>query len=73
MPFDFTQRIQQDAFYPANLLEALDTQAPTSVRLHPRRTHALALGNPVPWNQDAYYLSERPIIVTGKQIGRAHV
>ncbi len=60
LPFDFTQRIQQDAFYPANLLEALDTQAPTSVRLHPRRTHALALGNPVPWNQDAYYLSERP-------------
>lgn len=60
LPIDFIQRIQQDAFYPANLLEALDTQAPTSVRLHPRRTHALALGTPVAWNKDAYYLAERP-------------
>lgn len=60
LPFDFIQRIQQDAFYPTDLLEALDTKAPTSVRLHPRRKQYLALGSPVAWNKDAYYLAERP-------------
>lgn len=60
LPIDFIKRIETDAFYPVNLLEALETQAPTSVRLHPRRTHRLQLNAPVAWNKDGYYLSERP-------------
>ncbi|MFM6946118.1 MAG: methyltransferase RsmF C-terminal domain-like protein [Flavobacteriales bacterium] len=60
LPIDFVKRIQQDAFYPPQLLAALDTQAPTSVRLHPRRKQQLQLDQRVAWNQDGFYLSERP-------------
>lgn len=60
LPIDFIKRIESDAFVPENLLEALEKQAPTSVRLHPRRKHALSSNSPVLWNNVGIYLTERP-------------
>ena len=60
LPPDFIDRIQNDAFYPEKLLEALEKQAPTSVRIHPRRKNTLHLTAPVAWNNEGFYLAERP-------------
>ncbi len=60
LPPDFIERIQNDAFYPEKLLEALETQAPTSVRIHPRRANSLHLAKSVAWNNEGFYLAQRP-------------
>jgi 16S rRNA C967 or C1407 C5-methylase (RsmB/RsmF family)/NOL1/NOP2/fmu family ribosome biogenesis protein len=60
LPQDFIARIQQDQFVPDSLLEALDTTAPTSVRLHPKRASNFNLTHTVAWNPNGIYLSERP-------------
>jgi 16S rRNA C967 or C1407 C5-methylase (RsmB/RsmF family) len=60
LPPDFIERIKNDAFYPEKLLEALETQAPTSVRIHPRRAHTLQLAKSVAWNSEGFYLAQRP-------------
>jgi 16S rRNA C967 or C1407 C5-methylase (RsmB/RsmF family) len=60
LPTDFIARIQQDAFIPDQLLAALETVAPTSVRLHPERTAHFENSSPVPWSSKGIYLQERP-------------
>jgi 16S rRNA C967 or C1407 C5-methylase (RsmB/RsmF family)/NOL1/NOP2/fmu family ribosome biogenesis protein len=60
LPADFIERIKQDAFVPGNLLAALDSATPTSVRLHPKRTAHFENYTPVPWSSTGIYLPERP-------------
>lgn len=59
-PPDFIKRIESDAFYPPGLLKNLDTPAPTSVRLHPRRNFNFEESTPVQWNPEGVYLNQRP-------------
>jgi 16S rRNA C967 or C1407 C5-methylase (RsmB/RsmF family) len=59
-PPEFIKRIESDAFYPSGLLKNLDTPAPTSVRLHPRRNFTFAESSAVAWNPDGVYLQQRP-------------
>ncbi|MEN9700636.1 MAG: hypothetical protein RLZZ301_1834 [Bacteroidota bacterium] len=60
LPLDFCHRIENDPFNPQDLLTALDSQAPTSVRLHPKRQNRWANEARVAWNTDGRYLANRP-------------
>lgn len=58
---DFIGRVQNDAFLPKSLLEALDEQGPVSVRLNPKKTSGvLPVEKEVSWCENAVYLSDRP-------------
>ncbi len=41
--------------------EALDTPAPVSIRLNPRKPGAETEGQEIPWNTEGRYLPERPV------------
>lgn len=60
LPKDFVARIQQDSFVPNQLLSSLNENAPTSVRLHPKRRSSFQNTLPVAWNSNGIYLPERP-------------
>lgn len=61
LPEAFQARIQQELFPGLELLQALDTPSPISVRFHPKK-HQSALGirGTVSWCESAVYLHERP-------------
>ncbi|MFM8964581.1 MAG: hypothetical protein ACKOGD_12145 [Sphingomonadales bacterium] len=60
LPKDFVARIQQDSFVPDQLLSSLNENAPTSVRLHPKRKSYFENTTPVSWNSNGIYLPQRP-------------
>lgn len=63
IPFDpaFIQRVEKDPFLGAELLVALDTTPPVSVRFHPEKVHSkLDILSEVSWCENAFYLKERP-------------
>lgn len=64
-PPAFEKRVQEDQFLGQNLLTALQSEVPTSVRFNPSKnidkSSNLLLKSEVPWCKDAYYLNERPI------------
>ena len=63
IPFDpaFIQRVEKDPFLGNNLLIALDTIPPVSVRFHPEKVHSkLDILSEVSWCENAFYLKERP-------------
>lgn len=63
IPFDpaFIQRVEKDSFLGAELLVALDTTPPVSVRFHPEKVHSkLDILSEVCWCENAFYLKERP-------------
>lgn len=63
-PSDFVERIQAQlgAVDSAALLQALEEKPHTSLRKNPYKK-ALLDGDPVPWNPNGLYLSERPQFV----------
>ncbi|MDH4472937.1 MAG: hypothetical protein QE487_10030 [Fluviicola sp.] len=62
LPPDFVARVQQDAFLGNPLLEALATEPPTSIRRNPWKQVAdLPVANPIPWSENGFFLSERPL------------
>ena len=63
IPFDpaFIQRVEKDPFLGVDLLIALDTIPPVSVRFHPEKVHSkLDILSEVSWCENAFYLKERP-------------
>ena len=63
IPFDpvFIQRVEKDPFLGVDLLVALDTIPPVSVRFHPKKIHSkLDILSEVSWCENAFYLKERP-------------
>ena len=61
-PIDFEKRVINDPFLGEDLLNALNTIPPVSVRLHPRKVKpTLDELRKVSWCEDAVYLKERPI------------
>jgi NOL1/NOP2/sun family putative RNA methylase len=63
IPFDpaFIQRVEKDPFLGADLLVALDSIPPVSVRLHPEKVNSkLEILSEVSWCRNAFYLKERP-------------
>lgn len=62
LPSAFVQRVEKDAFLENQLLAALDSDPPISVRLNPLKTRAeLPFKSQIPWCDQAYYLTERPV------------
>lgn len=63
LPDAFAKRLQGQLTDSTVLEEALNEEAGTSIRLHPRKSKisgSLPEGNFVLWNNDGLYLSERP-------------
>lgn len=61
LPEKFVQRVANDPFLGTELLDALQTESPTAVRLHPLKTRAeLPFLRSIPWSENGFFLSERP-------------
>lgn len=61
LPEDFKKRVEMDAFLGVELLIALETDSPVSIRRNPLKTKAeLPILKEIPWCKDAFYLTERP-------------
>jgi 16S rRNA C967 or C1407 C5-methylase (RsmB/RsmF family)/NOL1/NOP2/fmu family ribosome biogenesis protein len=61
LPDDFISRVAADPFLGSGLLEALDTDAPVTVRMNPSKVLApLEIKEKVSWCEQAYYLETRP-------------
>ena len=61
LPPDFCSRIsEQLPEEAAQLLAALDTNPPISLRINPKKLQAYENGIPMLWHQEGYYLVERP-------------
>lgn len=62
LPSAFTQRMQQQLGTEWGAFEeALNTEAPVSIRLNPSKWTVKPTLEPVPWASGAYYLPERPL------------
>jgi len=61
-PEGFVKRISNQSYIdPENLLKALDSPSPVSIRINPRKWGRRPLDSePVPWVSDGWYLKTRP-------------
>jgi 16S rRNA C967 or C1407 C5-methylase (RsmB/RsmF family)/NOL1/NOP2/fmu family ribosome biogenesis protein len=59
-PFIERLRLQRPADW-QELAAALDHEPPVSVRIHPKKKHALPTDHAVPWCKSGFYLEERPV------------
>lgn len=60
-PKAFEERVKNDPFLGQELLDALNSTAPVSVRLNPKKVAPeLSVSGEIPWSENAFYLSERP-------------
>ena len=61
LPEAFLSRIQNESFPGVQLIQALDTPSPVSVRFHPKQQHPeFEIRGQVSWCEAAVYLNERP-------------
>jgi 16S rRNA C967 or C1407 C5-methylase (RsmB/RsmF family)/NOL1/NOP2/fmu family ribosome biogenesis protein len=61
LPKEFIERIENDPFIGVELLSALETNSPVSIRRNPLKKSAnLPVLKEIPWCKDAFYLTERP-------------
>lgn len=59
---DFKNRIEQDAFIKHDLLSALNTTSPVTIRKHPHKISPVFDGEqPIDWCANAFQLPERPL------------
>ena len=62
LPISFVDRVNNDDFYPDNLLESLDIPGQVSVRINPKKIDRLTgVLESVPWCSTGFYLKERPV------------
>lgn len=62
LPEAFVQRVTKDPFLGTALLDALETTAPTSLRVHPHKGAALFSDEKtIPWSEFGKRLDERPV------------
>lgn len=62
LPKDFEKNVHNDPFLDNSLLSSLDSTAPISVRLNPKKTKPeLNLSETIPWCERGFYLDKRPI------------
>lgn len=60
-PEDFEKRVKSDAFLGNDLLDALNTEKPTSIRINPSKyTNHLKDLKKIPWSKNGFWLNERP-------------
>lgn len=61
-PVDFEQKVTADNFLRKELLEALNTVPPVSVRIHPiKNSSSVVSESDVPWCKNGFFLHERPL------------
>jgi 16S rRNA C967 or C1407 C5-methylase (RsmB/RsmF family)/NOL1/NOP2/fmu family ribosome biogenesis protein len=62
LPLDFIDRIKAEDFYPKQLLDALESDSPVSIRQHPKKAkHNFEVKTQISWCENGFYLNERPI------------
>lgn len=60
LPKEFISRVQSDDFISTELLFALQSPTPTSIRKHPKREVFFEKMESVPWSSFGHYLMDRP-------------
>ncbi len=60
IPQKFVDTLQLDESSKSELLYALDSPSPTSIRHNPQKWKSSLKGVQIPWSQNGVYLSERP-------------
>lgn len=62
LPAAFVKRVENDPFLGTELIKALDTTPPTSVRVHSEKyRNNLTNTHAIPWSKNGLFLSERPV------------
>jgi len=62
LPTDFTERVLGDPFLGKELMDALDSPVPTSIRLHPvKGKQHFEDTTTIPWSKNGLWLKERPV------------
>lgn len=62
LPVDFVERVKNDPFLGTDLLKALDTSPPNSLRLNPKKgKHLFAGEKNIPWSENGKWLEKRPV------------
>ncbi len=62
LPKDFVERVKNDSFLGEELLSALETKAPVSLRLNPTKGKKMFSDEiNIPWSENGKWLKERPI------------
>lgn len=62
LPVDFAERVKNDPFLGTDLLEALDTSPPNSLRLNPKKgKHLFKEEKNIPWSKNGKWLEKRPV------------
>ena len=60
-PIAFEKRVQQDSFLGQELLNALNSETPTSIRLHPtKKITVFPESTSIPWSKNGRWLKSRP-------------
>ncbi|HLU86274.1 MAG TPA: hypothetical protein VKZ44_00875, partial [Taishania sp.] len=60
-PKDFVELVTQDQHLGATLLEALNTESPTSIRVNPhKKKPSFENGAFIPWCENGFFLEKRP-------------
>lgn len=61
LPNDFVSRVQNDSFLGQDLLDALETEQPISVRINSSKNkQTFSETTAIPWSKNGVYLKERP-------------
>lgn len=62
LPEAFVERVSQDPFLGNSLLEALDQEQPTAIRINASKGAPVFEGlEKIPWSENGFYLKERPV------------
>lgn len=61
-PKAFEERVKHDPFLGDELLQALNKETPTSIRVHSKKYKShLTQTQVIPWSKNGYFLNERPL------------
>lgn len=62
LPSAFVERVAQDPFLGTSLIESLDKEQPTAIRINASKgTTVFGELEKIPWSQNGFYLEERPV------------
>ncbi len=62
LPEAFVKRVSEDTFLGLSLLDALNEEQPTAIRINSLKGPSIFTGlNPIPWSKNGFYLEERPV------------
>lgn len=62
LPIPFVERVSRDPFLGESLLQSLDKEQPTAIRINSLKGTSVFDGlEPIPWSKNGFYLEQRPV------------